>query len=42
MRITDGDTYVWFKTANVLPTGDTFTSGLYPTSILPMAATSRA
>jgi cyclase len=27
---TDGDTYVWFKTANVLSTGDTFTSGNYP------------
>jgi glyoxylase-like metal-dependent hydrolase (beta-lactamase superfamily II) len=27
---TDGDTYVWFKTANVLATGDTFTSGRYP------------
>jgi cyclase len=27
---TDGDTYVWFKTANVLSTGDTFTSGRYP------------
>src|SRR3954447_15403599 len=27
---TDGDTYVWFKTANVLATGDTFTNGLYP------------
>jgi cyclase len=27
---TDGDTYVWFKTANVLSTGDTFTNGLYP------------
>jgi glyoxylase-like metal-dependent hydrolase (beta-lactamase superfamily II) len=26
----DGDTYVWFKTANVLATGDTFTSGRYP------------
>jgi cyclase len=24
---TDGDTYVWFKTANVLSTGDTFTNG---------------
>src|ERR1700716_1560412 len=23
---TDGDTYVWFKTANVLSTGDTFTN----------------
>jgi cyclase len=27
---TDGDTYVWFKTANVLSTGDTFTHGRYP------------
>jgi cyclase len=27
---TDGDTYVWFKTANVLSTGDTFTTGGYP------------
>jgi glyoxylase-like metal-dependent hydrolase (beta-lactamase superfamily II) len=27
---TDGDTYVWFKTANVLSTGDTFTSDRYP------------
>ena len=27
---TDGDTYVWFKTANVLSTGDTYTNGLYP------------
>src|SRR5450432_582877 len=27
---TDGDTYVWFKTANVLSTGDTFTNGGYP------------
>jgi cyclase len=27
---TDGDTYVWFKTANVLATGDTFTNGGYP------------
>jgi cyclase len=27
---TDGDTYVWFKTANVLATGDTFTNGHYP------------
>src|SRR6202051_3288213 len=27
---TDGDTYVWFKTANVLATGDTFTNRLYP------------
>ena len=27
---TDGDTYVWFKTANVLSTGDTFTNGRYP------------
>jgi len=27
---TDGDTYVWFKTANVLSTGDTFTNGCYP------------
>jgi cyclase len=26
----DGDTYVWFKTANVLATGDTFTNGRYP------------
>jgi len=26
---TDGDTYVWFKTANVLSTGDTFTNGRY-------------
>ncbi|MDW3458627.1 hypothetical protein NQ311_25680, partial [Escherichia coli] len=23
-------TYVWFKTANVLATGDTFTNGRYP------------
>jgi cyclase len=29
---TDGDTYVWFKTANVLATGDTFTNGRYPNS----------
>src|ERR1700710_897138 len=28
---TDGDTYVWFKTANVLATGDTFRNGSYPT-----------
>jgi cyclase len=27
---TDGDTYVWFKTANVLSTGDIFTNGRYP------------
>jgi cyclase len=27
---TDGDTYVWFNTANVLATGDTFTNGRYP------------
>lgn len=27
---TDGDTYVWFKTAHVLATGDTFTNGRYP------------
>lgn len=27
---TDGDTYVWIKTANVLATGDTFTNGRYP------------
>jgi len=27
---TDGDTYVWFKTANILSTGDTFTTGRYP------------
>ena len=27
---TDGDTYVWFKTANVLSTGDTVTQGRYP------------
>jgi cyclase len=27
---TDGDTYVWFKTANVLATGDTFTNDRYP------------
>ena len=27
---TDGDTYVWFKAANVLSTGDTFTNGRYP------------
>jgi cyclase len=27
---TDGDTYVWFKDANVLSTGDTFTNGRYP------------
>jgi cyclase len=27
---TDGDTFVWFKTANVLSTGDTFTNGRYP------------
>jgi glyoxylase-like metal-dependent hydrolase (beta-lactamase superfamily II) len=27
---TDGDTYVWFKTANVLSTGDTFSNGRYP------------
>ena len=27
---TDSDTYVWFKTANVLSTGDTFTNGRYP------------
>jgi glyoxylase-like metal-dependent hydrolase (beta-lactamase superfamily II) len=28
---TDGDTFVWLKTANVLVTGDTFTNGRYPT-----------
>jgi glyoxylase-like metal-dependent hydrolase (beta-lactamase superfamily II) len=27
---TDGDTYVWFKDANVLSTGDTVTIGRYP------------
>ena len=27
---TDGATYVWFKTANLLSTGDTFTNGRYP------------
>ncbi len=27
---TDGDTYVWFKSSNVLATGDTFTNGRYP------------
>jgi cyclase len=27
---TDGDTYVWFKGANVLATGDTVTLGRYP------------
>jgi len=27
---TDGDTYVYFKSANVLATGDTFTNGRYP------------
>ena len=27
---TDGDTYVWFKTARVLATGGTFTNGRYP------------
>jgi cyclase len=27
---TDGDTYVWFKTANVLSTGDIFASDRYP------------
>jgi glyoxylase-like metal-dependent hydrolase (beta-lactamase superfamily II) len=27
---TDGDSYIWFKTANVLATGDTFTNGRYP------------
>ncbi|MDB5566798.1 MAG: fold metallo-hydrolase, partial [Tardiphaga sp.] len=27
---TDGDTYVWFKSANVLATGDTFTNRRYP------------
>lgn len=27
---TDGDTYVWFKTANVLSTGDMFISNRYP------------
>jgi len=27
---TDGDTYIWFKTANVLATGDTFINGRYP------------
>jgi glyoxylase-like metal-dependent hydrolase (beta-lactamase superfamily II) len=26
----DGDTFVWFKSANVLATGDTFTNGRYP------------
>jgi cyclase len=26
----DGDSFVWFKTANVLATGDTFTNGRYP------------
>ena len=27
---TDGDSYVWFKSAKVLATGDTFTNGRYP------------
>jgi glyoxylase-like metal-dependent hydrolase (beta-lactamase superfamily II) len=27
---TDGDTYVYFKTANVIATGDIFTNGRYP------------
>lgn len=27
---TDGDTYIFFKTADVLSTGDTFTNGRYP------------
>jgi cyclase len=27
---TDGDTFVWFKAANVLATGDTFTNDRYP------------
>lgn len=27
---TDGDTYIYFKTANVIATGDTFTNGRYP------------
>lgn len=27
---TDGDTFVWLKTADVLVTGDTFTNGRYP------------
>ncbi|MGA7805311.1 MBL fold metallo-hydrolase, partial [Bradyrhizobium sp.] len=27
---TDGDTFVWFKTADVLATGDTFTNDRYP------------
>lgn len=27
---TDGDTYVYFKSANVIATGDTFTNGRYP------------
>src|SRR5258708_8722998 len=27
---TAGDTSVWFKTANVLSSGDTFTNGRYP------------
>jgi cyclase len=27
---TDGDTFVWFKSSNVLATGDTFTNGRYP------------
>lgn len=27
---TDGDTYVFFKSSNVLATGDTFTNGRYP------------
>jgi cyclase len=27
---TDGDTFVWLKSANVLVTGDTFTNGRYP------------
>ena len=39
---TDGDTYVWFKTANVLSTGDTLPMAAIPISTTPMAATSRA
>jgi cyclase len=27
---TDGDTFIWFKSSNVLATGDTFTNGRYP------------
>jgi cyclase len=27
---TDGDTFIWFKSSNVLSTGDTFTNGRYP------------